>query len=227
MDLGPKGRSPSKCRLAASTEENRSDRCRLGSTGGTAGLPLASRDDASSAGRRAGQVRVSCAHGAGPCRSQVKRVAPPGPVRRVQGARPPARGRATGQSARAHLLYGEWLRRENRRVDARDQLRAAHQLFTAIGMEAFAERARGELLMTGERVRARTAETRDELTQQERQIARLARDGLSNPEIGARLFLSPRTVEWHLRKVFAKLDIASRKELANALPEQEFRLVSD
>jgi DNA-binding CsgD family transcriptional regulator len=129
--------------------------------------------------------------------------------------------------ARAHLLYGEWLRRENRRVDARDQLRAAHQLFTAIGMEAFAERARGELLMTGERVRARTAETRDELTQQERQIARLARDGLSNPEIGARLFLSPRTVEWHLRKVFAKLDIASRKELANALPEQEFRLVSD
>jgi DNA-binding CsgD family transcriptional regulator len=129
--------------------------------------------------------------------------------------------------ARAHLLYGEWLRRENRRADARDQLRAAHDLFTAIGMEAFAERARGELLSTGERVRARAAETRDELTPQERQIARLARDGLSNPEIGARLFLSPRTVEWHLRKVFAKLNIGSRKELANALPEREFRLVAD
>ena len=128
--------------------------------------------------------------------------------------------------ARAHLLYGEWLRRENRRVDARAQLRTAHDLFTEIGMEAFAERARGELLATGERVRARTAETRDELTPQERQIARLARDGLSNPEIGARLFLSPRTVEWHLRKVFAKLGIGSRKELASALPEREFRLVS-
>jgi DNA-binding NarL/FixJ family response regulator len=94
-------------------------------------------------------------------------------------------------------------------------------------MEAFAERTRGELLATGERVRARTAETRDELTPQELQIARLARNGLSNPEIGAQLFLSPRTVEWHLRKVFAKLDIGSRKELAMALPEREFRLVSD
>ncbi len=127
--------------------------------------------------------------------------------------------------ARAHLLYGEWLRRESRRADARAQLRTAHDLFATIGMEAFAERARGELLGTGEKVRARTAETRDELTPQERQIANLARSGLSNPEIGAQLFLSPRTVEWHLRKVFAKLDIASRKELANALPEREFRLV--
>ena len=120
--------------------------------------------------------------------------------------------------ARAHLLYGEWLRRDGRRKDAREQLRRAHESFVTIGMEAFAERAQGELLATGEKVRTRTAETRDELTPQERQIARLARDGLSNPEIGARLFLSPRTVEWHLRKVFAKLGIHSRHELANALP---------
>ena len=126
--------------------------------------------------------------------------------------------------ARAHLLYGEWLRRENRRADARAQLRAAHEQFETIGMEAFAERARGELAATGERVRKRAAETRDELTPQERQIARLARDGLSNPEIGAQLFLSPRTVEWHLRKVFAKLGIRSRKDLARALPESEPQL---
>jgi DNA-binding CsgD family transcriptional regulator len=119
---------------------------------------------------------------------------------------------------RAHLLFGEWLRRENRRVDAREQLRAAHNLFVTIGMEAFAERARAELVATGERVRKRTADTRDELTPQEMQIARLARDGLSNPEIGARLFLSPRTVEWHLRKVFAKLGIHSRQALPRALP---------
>jgi DNA-binding CsgD family transcriptional regulator len=92
-------------------------------------------------------------------------------------------------------------------------------------MEAFAERARHELLATGENVRKRTVETRDELTAQERQIARLARDGLSNPEIGARLFLSPRTVEWHLRKVFAKLGIHSRRELATALPVSESELV--
>ena len=91
-------------------------------------------------------------------------------------------------------------------------------MFATIGMEAFAERAQVELLATGERVRTRTPEARDELTPQERQIARLARDGLSNPEIGARLFLSPRTVEWHLRSVFAKLGIHSRHELANALP---------
>jgi DNA-binding CsgD family transcriptional regulator len=127
--------------------------------------------------------------------------------------------------ARAHLLYGEWLRRENRRVDARAQLRAAHDQFTSIGMEAFAERARRELLATGEKVRKRTLETRDDLTAQERQIARLARDGLSNPEIGARLFLSPRTVEWHLRKVFAKLGIRSRRELTQALPSSDSQLV--
>ncbi len=119
--------------------------------------------------------------------------------------------------ARAHLLYGEWLRREGRRVDARIQLRAAYDLFTSIGMEAFAERARGELAATGEKVRKRTAETRDDLTAQERQIAELARDGFSNPEIGARLFLSRRTVQYHLGKVFGKLGIRSRNELASAL----------
>jgi DNA-binding CsgD family transcriptional regulator len=126
--------------------------------------------------------------------------------------------------ARAHLLYGEWLRRENRRVDAREQLRIAHTLLTAIGMEAFAERARRELEATGEKVRRRNVETRDELTAQERQIAGLARDGLSNPEIGARLFLSPRTVEWHLHKVFSKLGIRSRRELVNVLPGSESEL---
>jgi DNA-binding CsgD family transcriptional regulator len=131
------------------------------------------------------------------------------------------RTRLRPELARSHLVYGEWLRRSNRRVDARAQLRAAHELLTAIGMEAFAERARGELMATGEKVRKRTVETRDELTPQEGQIARLARDGLSNPEIGARLFLSPRTVEWHLRKVFAKLGIHSRRELASALPSSE------
>jgi DNA-binding NarL/FixJ family response regulator len=105
------------------------------------------------------------------------------------------------------------LRRENRRVDARDQLRTAHEMLATIGMEAFAERARKELQATGEKVRRRTVETRDDLTAQERQIALLAADGLSNPEIGAQLFLSPRTVEWHLRNVFTKLGIRSRREL--------------
>jgi DNA-binding CsgD family transcriptional regulator len=120
--------------------------------------------------------------------------------------------------ARAQLVYGEWLRREGRRVDARTQLRAAHDALAAIGMEAFSERARRELTATGEKVRRRTAETRDQLTPQEEQIARLARDGLSNPEIGAMLFLSPRTVEWHLHKVFAKVGIHSRSGLRTALP---------
>jgi ATP/maltotriose-dependent transcriptional regulator MalT len=128
-----------------------------------------------------------------------------------------ARGGPPPDLARAHLLYGEWLRREGRRVDARIQLRTAHALFSSIGMEAFAERSRRELLATGEIVRKRTVDTVGELTQQERQIALLARDGLSNPEVGNRLFISPRTVEWHLRKVFAKLNISSRKELRTAL----------
>ena len=134
------------------------------------------------------------------------------------------RTRLRPELARAHLLYGEWLRRENRRVDARVQLHASRDQLTSIGMEAFAGRAERELQATGAKVRKRTVETRDELTAQERQIARLARDGLSNPEIGARLFLSPRTVEWHLRKVFAKLGVRSRRELANALPSSESEL---
>ena len=127
------------------------------------------------------------------------------------------RTRVRAELARTHLLYGEWLRRESRRVDARTELHVAHELFTSMGMEAFAERAGSELLATGEKVRRRIAETRDDLTPQERQVAQLARDGLSNSEIGARMFLSPRTVEWHLRHVFAKLEIRSRRQLGSAL----------
>ena len=127
------------------------------------------------------------------------------------------RTRLRPELARAHLLHGEWLRREGRRLDARQELRTAHRMFISLGMEAFAERARKELLATGENVRRRTVDTRDDLTAQERQIAQLAGEGLSNPEIGTRLFLSPRTVEWHLRHVFTKLGIRSRRELPNAL----------
>jgi DNA-binding CsgD family transcriptional regulator len=120
--------------------------------------------------------------------------------------------------ARAHLLYGEWLRREGRRVDAREQLGSAYDMFSAMGAEGFAERTRRELLATGEKVRKRDRATQNELTPQEEHIARLARDGRSNPEIGSELFLSVRTVEWHLRRVFMKLGIRSRKELKAALP---------
>jgi DNA-binding CsgD family transcriptional regulator len=120
--------------------------------------------------------------------------------------------------ARAHLLYGEWLRRVGRRVDARQHLRAAYEMFTSFGGDAFAERTRRELLATGETVRKRTDETRGQLTPQEQQIARLAAEGHTNPEIGAQLFLSPRTVEWHLHKVFGKLDISSRRQLREVLP---------
>jgi ATP/maltotriose-dependent transcriptional regulator MalT len=121
--------------------------------------------------------------------------------------------------ARTHLLYGEWLRREKRRGDAREHLRTAYEGLTAMGMEAFAERARGELVAAGETVHKRTVQMRYQLTAQEVQIARLAGDGLTNPEIGAQLFLSARTVEWHLRKVFSKLGISSRRELGRALAD--------
>ncbi|HEX7145715.1 MAG TPA: AAA family ATPase [Gaiellaceae bacterium] len=125
-----------------------------------------------------------------------------------------AHGRLAPYLARAQLVYGEWLRRENRRVDAREQLRAAHDTFSRIGAEGFAERSRRELSATGETVRKRTLDTRELLTAQEAQIAHLARDGLSNPEIGAQLFISPRTVQYHLGKVFAKLDVTSRNQLS-------------
>jgi DNA-binding CsgD family transcriptional regulator len=121
------------------------------------------------------------------------------------------------QLARTHLLYGEWLRRERRRFDARNQLQTALELFTSIGAEAFVARAERELIATGERVRKRRIETREQLTAQEIEIARLARDGLSNAEIGARLFISQHTVAYHLRKVFTKLGVTSRNQLERAL----------
>jgi DNA-binding CsgD family transcriptional regulator len=119
--------------------------------------------------------------------------------------------------ARAHLVYGEWLRRQGRRSDAREQLRTAYEMLDAMGIAGFAERARRELAAAGEAVRKRTIETTGELTAQEAQIACLASTGRSNPEISTQLFISPRTVEWHLRKVFGKLGISSRKELRAAL----------
>ena len=119
--------------------------------------------------------------------------------------------------ARAHLLFGEWLRREGRRLDAREQLRIAHESFSEMGMEAFAERARRELTATGVSVGKRAVVRSQGLTPQEAHIARLARDGLSNPEIGTRLFISARTVKYHLSKVYAKLSITSREQLDRAL----------
>jgi DNA-binding CsgD family transcriptional regulator len=130
-----------------------------------------------------------------------------------------AESRLRVESARAQLLYGEWLRRQNRRVDAREQLRAAHEALAGMGAGPFAERAARELRATGETVRKRSVDTRDELTPQEAQIARMAADAFTNVEIGAQLFLSPRTVEWHLRKVFGKLGISSRRQLRSALPD--------
>jgi DNA-binding CsgD family transcriptional regulator len=131
------------------------------------------------------------------------------------------RTRMRAELARAHLLYGEWLRRARRRTDARTQLRIAHEMLDAMGMQAFAERARRELQATGETARKRSvAHSSDQLTPQEAQIARLARDGLSNPEIGARLFISARTVQYHLRKVFAKLGINTRHQLHQVLSSE-------
>jgi DNA-binding CsgD family transcriptional regulator len=128
-----------------------------------------------------------------------------------------ARTRVRVDLARAHLLYGEWLRRERRRMDAREQLRTAYEMFVMMGAEAFAERARRELLATGETARRRAPETRSQLTAQEAQVAGLARDGLSNSEIGARLFISRHTVQYHLHKVFVKLGVSSRTQLGRAL----------
>jgi DNA-binding CsgD family transcriptional regulator len=127
------------------------------------------------------------------------------------------RARIRAELARAHLLYGEWLRRQRRRTDAREQLRTACQMLDAIGMDGFAERARRELRAAGGTARKRAVTTGVELTAQEAQIARLAADGLSNPEIGTRLFLSPRTVQYHLGKVFIKLGITARAQLSRAL----------
>jgi ATP/maltotriose-dependent transcriptional regulator MalT len=131
------------------------------------------------------------------------------------------RTRVRVELARSHLLYGEWLRRENRRLDARHQLHAAYGLFTQIGADAFTERARRELLATGEKVRKREVGTDSQLTSQEEHIVRLARDGRTNPEIAAELFISTRTVEWHLRKVFAKLGITSRRDLHSSVPPRD------
>jgi DNA-binding CsgD family transcriptional regulator len=128
------------------------------------------------------------------------------------------RTRLVLELARARLVYGEWLRRDRRRIDAREQLRLAQDMFTSMGAEAFSVRAGRELLATGETARKRTDETRDELTAQETQIAQFARDGLSNAEIAARLFISPRTVEYHLHKVFTKLGVTSREHLDRVLP---------
>ena len=121
--------------------------------------------------------------------------------------------------ARAHLVYGEWLRRENRRVDARHQLRTAHDMFSEIGTPNFTERARIELAATGEIVRKRTDDTRMYLTAQESQIAQMAAKGMTNPEIGATLFISARTVEWHLTKVYPKLGVNSRRDLKRTLTQ--------
>jgi DNA-binding CsgD family transcriptional regulator len=129
-----------------------------------------------------------------------------------------SRTRIRPDHARARLLYGEWLRRENRRADAREQLRTAYEMLSAMGMAGFAERARRELLATGETVRKRASQTTRQLTSQEASIARLAAEGLTNPEIGTRLFISTRTVQYHLAKVFQKLQINSRGQLHRVLP---------
>jgi DNA-binding CsgD family transcriptional regulator len=131
--------------------------------------------------------------------------------------------RVRGAVGRAHLLYGEWLRRESRRIDAREHLRTAHQVFASMRAEGFAERAARELRATGERIGTRTIDSPARLTARETQIARLAGDGLSNQEIAAQLFMSPRTVEYHLHKVFSKLAISSRNQLHGVLTAETKR----
>jgi DNA-binding CsgD family transcriptional regulator len=136
------------------------------------------------------------------------------------------RTRMRTEHARAHLLFGEWLRRGRRRIEAGEHLRTAHNMFIEMGMEAFAQRARRERRANGETIHKRRAGPHDELTPQEAQIALLARAGLTNPEIGGQLFLSPRTVEWHLKKIFTKLAISSRRELLSALPDRDQRMTT-
>ncbi len=127
------------------------------------------------------------------------------------------RCRVVLELARAHLVYGEWLRRERRRIEAREQLRIAHEMFAAMGAQSFAHRAQRELLATGERARRRSGETADLLTTQEQQVTHMARDGRSNQDIGGQLFISPKTVEYHLHKAFTKLGISSRHQLEHVL----------
>jgi DNA-binding CsgD family transcriptional regulator len=150
----------------------------------------------------------------GPVAPTGRSASRPAPGRSRPMGKRPSRSIARRSSGSSGLLYGEWLRRERRRLDAREQLRRAHRLCTEFGMEAFAERARVELEATGEHPRKRGVETRDELTPQEAQISRLAADGATNQEIAAQLFISPSTVDYHLRKAFRKLGVKSRTQLA-------------
>jgi DNA-binding CsgD family transcriptional regulator len=180
--------------LAGDALERLSERTRLSGTDWALGVEARSRALLSN-GRTAEDLYLEATERLGRCRIKV-------------------------HLARTYLLYGEWLRRENRRIDAREKLRTAHEMFSTMGAEGFAERAARELLATGEKARKRTADTRDQLTAQETQIAELARDGHSNPEIGAQLFIGTRTVEYHLHKVFTKLEISSRNELQRVLPSE-------
>jgi DNA-binding CsgD family transcriptional regulator len=191
VEAATRSREP---RLAADALERLAERTRLAGTDWALGVEARSRALLSE-GQGAEDLYVEATERLGRCRIRV-------------------------HLARTHLLYGEWLRRENRRVDAREPLRTAHELFSTMGAEAFAERAARELLATGEKARKRTADTRGQLTAQETQIAELAREGHSNPEIGAQLFISSRTVEYHLHKVFTKLEISSRNELQRVLQSE-------
>jgi DNA-binding CsgD family transcriptional regulator len=189
VEAAARSREPA---LAGDALQRLSERTRLGGTDWALGIEARSRALLSN-GRSAEELYVEATERLGRCRIRV-------------------------HLARAHLLYGEWLRRENRRVDAREALRTAHEMFSAMGADAFAERAARELLATGEKARKRTDDARDQLTAHETQIAELARAGRSNSDIGAQLFISPRTVEYHLHKVFGKLEISSRNELQRVLP---------